>query len=83
MHACGSSCSRGVMSVKRYSSFFVVGIRCVLSAAAHSARISSSLFWQAHCKPCTDGLVVCCQCFSFAQPHCLQEQACRLLVHLL
>ena len=31
------------MSVKRYSSLRVVGMRCVLSAALHSARISSSL----------------------------------------
>ena len=41
--ACGWTCRRGPTSVKRYSSFLVVGILCVRNADVHSACIASSL----------------------------------------
>ena len=39
----GTVCRMGVMSVNLYSSFRVVGIRTVRSAAVHSSRIAASL----------------------------------------
>lgn len=46
---CKSSCRIGVMSVKRYSSLRVVGMRCVLKAVMQSILISSILHGHAHC----------------------------------